>query len=118
MRRAIALAGAVFLAAIAGCGGSAAAHPAQSPADAGNVRVCQHYRIQRAKLLANATPTLKTAEQVAVWVTADAAQATPGTPLARDLRRFLAAMSHERSTYSAAAQVRADCQALGVTFTR
>jgi hypothetical protein len=115
MRHAIAvLAGAVLLTA---CGSGAGAHPAK-PADAGNIRVCEHYRTQRAKLLNNATPTLSTAVQVAVWVTADAAQATPGTPLARHLNQMLAAMrSRGGSTYAASKQVHADCQALGVPIT-
>lgn len=114
MRRAIALAGAVFLAAIVGCSGAA---PAASH-DANNVRVCEHYRIQRAKLLNNATPTLATAVQVAVWVGADAAQATPGSPLARDLNQMVADIQHSRSDYAASKRVYTDCQALGVKFSR
>lgn len=95
---------------VTACGGTAASHSAQS----GNVRVCQHYRIQRAKLLSTATPTLATAAQVVVWVTADAAQAAPGTPLARDLRQMLTAMRHGADTSAAISRVHADCQALGV----
>ena len=118
MKRAITLAGAVLIGAIAGCGGSAAAHPAQSSAATGNVRVCEHYRTQRAKLLNTATPTLATAVQVAVWVAADAAQATTGSPLARDLGAMVAAMRHDRSTDAAIRRVHADCQALGVPISR
>lgn len=109
MRHGAAASALIALAAVTACGGTAA-HSAQS----GNVRVCQHYRTQRAKLLATATPTLADAAQVVVWVSADAAQATPGTPLARDLAQMLSAMRREASTSAAIGRVHADCQALGV----
>jgi hypothetical protein len=107
------LAGAALLTA---CGGAAAQSP---PAATGNVRVCDHYRTQRAFVLNDAKPDLALAMKVAVWVSADQAQAQPGTALARDLRRWLtAAEGHGGTTTAVARLIRSDCAALGVTFTR
>ena len=118
MKHAIALAVLLALTAVAGCGSTAAAHPAQSPAATGNVRVCDHYRTQRAFVLNDATPDLALAAKVAVWVSADQAQSQPRTALARDLRRWLtAAEGHGGSTTTVARLIRRDCAALGVKFT-
>lgn len=119
-KHALALAGTALLAAaaIVSCGGGAAAHPAQSPAT-GNIRVCEHYRTQRTFVLNDATPTLADAAKIFGWVSVDQVQAVPGTPLHRDLGRMLTAMQgHGGSTYATSKQVLADCEALGVKFTR
>lgn len=113
MKRAIALA---LLAAITGCGGSAAAHPAQSPAAPGNVRVCEHYRTQRAYILGLAEPSAADALKFIGWVTADAAQAEPGSPLARDLHAMHKAQLNDGPVYAASGRVLKDCEALGVKF--
>jgi hypothetical protein len=95
----------------AACGGSAA--PSR---DAANTRVCGHYRTQRAHVKSLAEPTLADAVKFATWVAADAAEATPGTPLARDLAAMSTAEQDGTSSYAASARVLKDCTALGVTF--
>ena len=116
MKRTItALAGGVLLTAATACGSSSAASHA-SPA---NTRVCEHYRTQRAIVLGDATPNLADATKIIGWIAADQVQAKMGTPLARDLGRMLVAMQgHGGSTHAASKQVLADCEAIGVKFTR
>ena len=115
MRYAVMIMGAAVAAAIAGCGGSAAAHPAPSPA-AGNVRVCEHYAVQRAHILGLAEPTAADALKFIGWVTADAGQAVPGTALARDLATMHKAQLNDGPVYAVSGRVLKDCQALGVKF--
>lgn len=116
MKLAITLAAAAAL--IAGCGGTAAAVPGtQHAAASGNTRVCEHFRTQRNFVLNDATPNLAAAVKIESWIAVDQAQATPGSPLARDLNTMLHAMqSTQGSDYTASRQVLRDCQALGVTF--
>ena len=56
----------------------------------------------------------------AAWVALDARQATPGTPLARDLAAMSAAQNASGSPpgalYGASSRVLDDCAALGVKF--
>jgi hypothetical protein len=113
MRTATLLAAAAL--ALAACGGGA--HASQ---DASNVRVCQHYKVQRAYVKNLAAPTLADAAKVIAWTALDAQQATPGTPLARDLNAMSAAQQATsgpaNATYEASRRVLNDCTALGVTF--
>jgi len=102
---------------LAACGGNAAAQPAKS---ADNIRVCQHYRTQRAHVKNLAMPTLTDAIQFETWVALDAQQATPGTAVARDLADLSAAQRDtngpQSAVYDASTRVLTDCTALGVTF--
>src|SRR5215471_1744819 len=111
-------AAAVLAAALVACSGGGSGNPAGWTAD--NVRVCQHYRTQRAGIKAIAEPVLADAETFVVWVAADAAQATPGTPLARDLHALSAAQADlsapDSAVHDTSARVLADCAALGVSF--
>lgn len=95
---------------LAACGGGA---PSGQPA---NVRVCQHYKVQRATVKNLAEPTLADALQFETWVALDAQQATPGTAVARDLNAMSGAMKNSSSDYDASARVLNDCTALGVVF--
>jgi hypothetical protein len=103
-----ALAIAATAAALAACGGST---PSAQSAD---VIVCQHYKVQRAYVKNLAEPTLADAIKFEGWIAVDAAQATPGTALARDLDAMSADEQHLTSSYDASARVLADCTALGV----
>lgn len=112
-----AAAGACAAALLAGCGGSGtAALTVSHSQNANNVRVCQHYRIQRAWVKNLAEPTMADALKFATWVAADAGQATPGTALARDLGTMHKAELKLTSSYAASRRVVQDCEALGVTF--
>lgn len=115
MRRGALLAVAAALT-VTACGGSAAAHPAQSAAPSGNVRVCDHYRTQRAYILGLAKPTAADALKFIGWVAADAGQAAPGTPLARDLAAMHKAQVNDGPVYAISGRVLKDCEALGVKF--
>ena len=107
----------VTLLAVAGCGGAASAHPAQSPAATANVRVCEHYRTQRAWVLSLATPTAADALKFTGYVSVDAAQATPGTPVARALAALSRAQRDPNGPVgSTSEQVLKACRALGVKF--
>jgi len=117
MRTWIAVAAAAAITAgTAACGNPG--HPAGWSAD--NVRVCEHYRTQRADIKAIAEPTLADAQKAIVWVAADAAEATPGTPLARDLNAMSAAQVNlngpDSAVYETSRRVEQDCAALGVAF--
>ena len=94
---------------LAACGGSA------SPGQPANVIVCQHYKVQRAFVKNLAEPTLADAIKFEGWIAVDAAQATPGTALARDLGAMSADERHLTSSYDASGRVLNDCTALGVT---
>ena len=96
--------------ALTACGGAQPAH------DANNVRVCQHYRTQRAYVKNLAEPTLSDALKWMGWVAADAGQATPGTQLATDLNQMAAGMQKNQSIYAVSTRVLKDCETLGVTF--
>lgn len=117
MRKAVYAATAAAAVILAACSNSPA-HPAGWSAD--NVRVCQHYATQRADIKKITEPTLADAEKILVWIAADAAQATPGTPLARDLNAMGAAQTSttapDNAVYNASKRVLQDCTALGVTF--
>lgn len=102
---------AVAMLTVTACGSSA---PASSSAD--NVRVCQHYRTQRAYVKNLATPTLSDAIKWEGWVAVDSGQATPGTQVASDLKEMYADMQGTRSLYAISGRVLDDCKALGVTF--
>jgi hypothetical protein len=109
-------AAAVVALTLTACGGSTKA----AGATADNILVCQHYRIQRAHVKNLATPTLTDAIQFETWVALDAAQATPGTAVARDLAA-LSAAQHDTSgpqsaVYNTSTRVLTACQAIGVTF--
>lgn len=107
MRRAIA-ALAVGALALTACGGGGK--------DANDVRVCQHYRTQRAYVKNLAEPTLAGAVKFAGWVAADAGQATPGSAVSRDLNAMMRDEQTSQSSYAASGRVLKDCEALGVTF--
>jgi hypothetical protein len=94
------------------CGGAAAG----ASHDAGNVRVCQHYRTQRAYVKNLSEPTIADAVKWMGWVGADAGEATPGTRLAGDLGQMATDMQASRSLYAVSGRVLKDCEALGVTF--
>lgn len=94
----------------AACGGGTASQ------NVNNVRVCEHYRTQRAHVKSLAEPSLADALKFATWVAADAAEATPGTTLARDLNAMTRAQQKLTSPYAASRRVVKDCTALGVTF--
>lgn len=100
---------AVLLAACSTTGG-------QDANNANNIRVCGHYRIQRAHVKNLAEPTIADALRLETWVAADAAEATPGTTLASDLGDMASGMAHTRSIYAPSLRVIKDCTALGVTF--
>jgi hypothetical protein len=115
MNRTRAAALAVAALALAGCGGASAA-AGQSV----NYRVCRHYETQRAWVKNLAEPTLADAVKFGIWVALDARQATPGTPLARDLAAMAAAQQAASTPagalYDASGRVLNDCTALGVKF--
>lgn len=112
MRAASWAAAAAAVTVLAACGG--AAQPAAQSADA---RVCQHYQTQRAWVKNLATPTLADALQFESWVALDARQATPGTPVARDLAALSAAQQDPAGdVHGASVRVLRDCAELGVTF--
>ena len=98
--------------ALTACGGSS--HAATQ--DANNVRVCHHYRTQRAWVKNLAEPSLADALKWMGWVAADAGEATPGTQLAHDLGGMYAGMQKNRNIYPVSTRVLKDCEALGVTF--
>jgi len=102
-----ALAIAVAAVTLTACGGAAAQQSA-------NVIVCQHYKVQRAYVKNLAEPTLADAIKFEGWIAVDAAQATPGTALARDLAAMSADEQHLTSSYDASARVLAACTAIGV----
>ena len=111
--RAIALAALAATAlTLTACGGSSQA----ASQNTNNVRVCQHYRVQRAYVKNLAEPSLGDALKWMGWVAADAGQATPGTQLASDLNQMAAGMQKNRSIYAVSVRVLKDCEALGVTF--
>src|SRR5205823_1035048 len=90
---------------LTGCGGGAGHTAQHAAADPRNMRVCEHYRTQRAFVLNDAEPSLADAAKVLGWVAADQAQAVPGSPLARDLDKMLTAMQGSHgSTYTASRQ--------------
>jgi len=105
------LAIAVTALALAACGGTSA-----PPGQAANVIVCQHYKVQRATVKNLAEPTVADAVKFRGWVAVDAAQATPGTAVARDLGVMATAQTADAAYYAASGRVLADCTALGVTF--
>lgn len=113
IRTATAVACAAIL--LAGCGGGAAASQ-----NVNNIRVCGHYRTQRAHVKSLAEPSLTSALKFATWVAADAAGATHGTALARDLNDLSNAQqnpkSPQSSVYNSSRRVVKDCEALGVKF--
>lgn len=84
--------------------------------DANNVRVCGHYRTQRAYIKGLAEPAVADAVKFEMWVAADAAQATPGTPVARDLAALSKAQRNYGPVYAVSTRVLNDCTALGVKF--
>lgn len=95
----------------AGCSATATASQ-----NAGNVRVCQHYAVQRAYVKNLTEPTVADALKFETWIAADTAEATPGTALARDLGAMSTAERKLQSSYAASLRVLKDCTALGVTF--
>lgn len=115
--RVSALAIAVTALTLTACGGSAAAQPASNAA---NVRVCQHYRTQRTHVKNLAEPSLTDAIQFETWVALDAQQATPGTPVARDLGDLSRAQRDtngpQSAVYDASTRVLTDCGKLGIKF--
>jgi hypothetical protein len=92
----------------AGCGsGAAPAHEAGT-----NTLVCRHYLTQRHWARSLTYPTLADAVKYAGYISADAAQATPGTRLAADLKADLAAGLHNGPVAAAAARVLRDCRSV------
>lgn len=77
-----------------------------SRATAQNVRACQDYRVQGVR--AKAHPVLADVPKWAAWVAADAAEASPGTQLRRDLTSWAS------DPVSAHGRILADCAAVGV----
>ena len=111
--RAIALAALAATAlTLTACGGSSQA----ASQNTNNVRVCQHYRVQRAHVKNLTTPTIADALKWEGWVGFDAGQATPDTQLATDLNQMATGMQKNRSIYAVSTRVLKDCEALGVTF--
>jgi hypothetical protein len=94
--------------ALAGCGGTTAssAHSALSPA---NALVCKHYIAQRKWVKSLTFPTLADVEKLAMAIGADAADATPGTKLARDLNTMASSMGHQPAEYNASVRILHDC---------
>lgn len=104
---------------LTGCAAGAAASGNSTPAasqNVNNIRVCDHYRTQRAYVKNLAEPSMSDALKFATWVAADAAEATHGTTLARDLNAMSAAQQKLKSAYAASKRVVQDCEALGVKF--
>lgn len=122
MKRIVLLAAAAAAVAVSGCSsaaapGSAAMAPAVTTQPvSSNLRVCQHYRTQRAWVKNLAMPTEEDAYRFETWTALDQEDATPGTPLARDLRAMVTAQRHSKADYGASGLVKADCEALGVQF--
>jgi ABC-type glycerol-3-phosphate transport system substrate-binding protein len=108
-----ALAAAATALTLAACGGNAAAQPTRN---VNNIRVCHHYRTQRAYVKNLAEPSIADALKWMGWVGADAGEATPGTQLASDLGEMSADMQTSKNLYAISTRVLKDCEALGVTF--
>jgi len=101
---------------LAACGSPS---PAQSqPA---NVRVCQHYAVQRAWVLSLTKGNMTDALKFISYVATDAMQAEPGTAVRADFGQLAAAQqapdSPDSAVYAASQAVLRDCRALGVHFT-
>ena len=111
---ALAIAAAALTLTACGGGSTTATAAAAQPA---NVRVCQHYQLQRTWVKNLTEPTLADAVKFETWVAVDAGQAAHGTALARDLGAMSAAQQNTSSAvYGASVRVVHDCAALGVTF--
>lgn len=117
MRTALALA---LLVLVAACGSTApgATEPvaATSAPASGNLLVCQHYQVQRAWVLGLAEPTAADAIKFIGWLGVDAGQSAG--PVHADLEAMLNADAAGQSPGPASSRVLADCEALGVKFSR